>query len=68
MKPAIYLAFVIFFVFIGTIIYEKSMQKNQEEKAIISAPCKDTKTFQDIKQNSDKLDNLIIEKCEDNQK
>lgn len=44
------------------------MQKNQEEKAIISAPCKDTKTFQDIKQNSDKLDNLIIEKCEDNQK
>jgi hypothetical protein len=61
LNRAIYLAFVIFFLFIGIVIYNKSIQKEQESKTV--APCEDAKTFQEIKQNTDRLDNLILEKC-----
>lgn len=65
MKPTLYLAFVIFFLFIGIAIYNQGTKKIQERETV--APCEDTQTFQDIK-NTNNIDNLIIEKCIDNKK
>lgn len=66
MKPTVYLTFLAFFTFIGIIIYNKSIEK--QEKKVVVAPCEDTKVFQEVKENPNKLDELIIEKCTDNQK
>lgn len=66
MKPTVYLTFLAFFTFIGIIIYNKGIEK-QEEKVVV-APCEDAKVFQEVKENPNKLDELIIEKCTDNQK
>ncbi|MFW2600662.1 hypothetical protein [Aliarcobacter butzleri] len=66
MKTTIYLTFLVFFTFIGIIIYNKDIEK--QEKKVVVAPCEDTKVFQEVKENPNKLDELIIEKCTDNQK
>lgn len=66
MKQTIYLTFLAFFTFIGIIIYNKGIEK--QEKKVVVAPCEDAKVFQEVKENPNKLDELIIEKCTDNQK
>ncbi|MDK2090318.1 hypothetical protein [Aliarcobacter butzleri] len=66
MKPTVYLTFLVFFTFIGIIIYNKGIEK--QEKEVVIAPCEDAKVFQEVKENPNKLDELIIEKCTDNQK
>lgn len=66
MKPTVYLTFLAFFTFIGIIIYNKGIEK--QEKKVVIASCEDAKVFQEVKENPNKLDELIIEKCTDNQK
>ena len=66
MKPTVYLTFLAFFTFIEIIIYNKSIEK--QEKKVVIATCEDAKVFQEVKENPNKLDELIIEKCTDNQK
>ncbi|MFY4767291.1 hypothetical protein ACOTV5_01500 [Aliarcobacter butzleri] len=66
MKPTVYLTFLAFFTFIGIIIYNKGIEK--QEKKVVVVPCEDAKVFQEVKENPNKLDELIIEKCTDNQK
>ena len=66
MKPTVYLTFLAFFTFIGIIIYNKGIEK--QEKKVVVAACEDAKVFQEVKENPNKLDELIIEKCTDNQK
>ncbi|MFX4266358.1 hypothetical protein ACOL29_01715 [Aliarcobacter butzleri] len=66
MKPTVYLTFLAFFTFIGIIIYNKGIEK--QEKKVVVTPCEDAKVFQEVKENPNKLDELIIEKCTDNQK
>lgn len=67
MKPITYLTFVVFFAFISIVIYNKGISKEAEKNVI--APCEDSsQVFQEIKENPNKLDELIIEKCTDNQK